>query len=518
MTAETPVRRFSDREPVDAVVIGAGGGGAPILMKLAQAGLSAVCLEAGRSWSPAEDFASDEAEQEKLFWKDERLTSGADPIAFGRNNSGIGVGGSTLHWTAYAVRPHPDDLRLRTEFGTGRDWPIPYAELEPYFDEVERMLGVSGPSPYPWGPPRQAYPRSPLPLNGAAQIMQAGGAKLGLRTSPAPNAAPSSDYDYAGLHRPACTSRGFCQAGCSVGAKGSADVTFIPLARRAGAEVREHAFVTGFERSGDGRIAAVLYTDRDGREQRQRCGTVFLCAGGVESPRLLLISGLANSSGQVGRNFMGHTALQIWAEVDALVKPTRGIPGGLISEDMHRPKDAGFVGGYLVQSIGVMPMTYASQMARGYGLWGEALTTHMRRFNHVVGINICGECLPHPDNRLTLSDERDGRGLPKPHVSFSNGDNEAAMTAHADRLMTSVLEAAGAYALKRTPRNAHTLGACRMGADGDDAVVDADCRSFDIDNLYVCDNSVYPSALSANPCVMQMALSLRTADRFLAGR
>ncbi len=503
---------------MDAVVIGSGGGGAPILMKLAQAGLSVVCLEAGRSWSPAEDFASDEAEQEKLFWADERLATGADPIPFGRNNSGIGVGGSTLHWTAYAVRPLPDDLRLRTEFGVGRDWPIPYTELEPYFDEVERVLGVSGPSPYPWGPPRPAYPRSPLPLNGAAQIMQAGGEKLGLRTSPAPNAAPSSDYDYAGLHRPACASRGFCQAGCSVGAKGSTDVTFIPLAKRAGAEVRERAFVTGFERTGDGRISAVLYTDGEGREQRQRCGTVFLCAGGVESPRLLLINGLANSSGQVGRNFMAHTALQIWAEVDALVKPTRGIPGGLISEDTHRPGDASFAGGYLVQSIGVMPRTYASIMARSYGLWGEALTAHMRRFNHVIGINMCGECLPSADNRLTLSDELDGRGLPKPLISFSNGDNETAMTAHADRLMTSVLEAAGAYALKRTPRNAHTLGACRMGADGDDAVVDADCRSFDIDNLYVCDNSVYPSAMSANPCVMQMALSLRTADRFLAGR
>ena len=518
MAADTPARRYSDREPVDAVVIGAGGGGAPILMKLAQAGLRVVCLEAGRSWSPAQDFASDEAEQEKLFWKDERLSTGADPIPFGRNNSGIGVGGSTLHWTAYAVRPQPDDLRLRTEFGVGRDWPIPYAELEPYFDEVERVLGVSGPSPYPWGPPRQAYPRAPLPLNGAAELMQAGAAKLGLRTSPAPNAAPSSDYDYAGLHRPACTGRGFCQAGCSVGAKGSADVTFIPLAMRAGAEVRERAFVTGFEHSGDGRLSAVIYTDAEGREQRQRCGAVFLCAGGVESPRLLLINGLANSSGQVGRNFMAHTALQIWAEADALVKPTRGIPGGLISEDTHRPKDADFAGGYLVQSIGVMPVTYAAQMARGAGMWGEALTRHMRRFNHVVGVNICGECLPNPGNRLTLSDELDARGLPKPRVSFSNGDNETAVTAHANTLMTEVLEAAGAYALKRTPRNAHTLGACRMGSDGDDAVVDADCRSFDIDNLYVCDNSVYPSAMSANPCVMQMALSLRTAERFLAGR
>ena len=518
MSAEAAPRRYSEREPVDAVVIGAGGGGAPILMRLARAGMSVVALEAGRRWDPPRDFASDEAEQDKLFWTDERLSAGADPIAFARNNSGVGVGGSTLHWTAYAVRPQPDDLRLRSEFGVGRDWPIPYPELEPYFDEVERYLGVSGPTPYPWGPARRAYPRPPLPLNGAALVMQAGAASLGLKTSPAPNAAPSSAYEIEGLHRAACTSRGFCQAGCSVGAKGSADVIFVPLAERAGAEVRERCFVTGFERDGSGRITAVVYADPQGRETRQPCATVFLCAGGVESPRQLLMSGLANSSDQVGRNFMAHAGLQIWAEVDEVVKPTRGIPGGLISEDTHRPRDVSFAGGYLVQSIGVMPMTYAAQMARGAGLWGEALTRRMRRFNHAVGINICGDCLPSPANRLTLSDELDVRGLPKPRVSFSNGDNEAAMAAHGERLMTAILEAGGAYDLKRTARNAHTLGGCRMGRDGDDAVVDPDCRSFDVENLYVCDNSVYPSALSVNPCVMQMALSLRTADRFLAGR
>ena len=163
-----------------------------------------------------------------------------------------------------------------------------------------------------------------------------------------------------------------------------------------------------------------------------------------------------------------------------------------------------------------MPVTYASQLARGASLWGEALTSHMRRFNHVVGVNICGECLPSPDNRLTLSDERDARGLPKPLIRFSNGANEKAMTAHGDGVMTAILEAAGVRGLKRVARNAHTLGACRMGADGEDSVVDADCRSFEIENLYVCDNSVYPSATSANPCVLQLALSLRTADRFLS--
>jgi choline dehydrogenase-like flavoprotein len=514
-----PPRCTPDAETVDAVVIGTGAGGGPLLMRLAQAGLRVVALEAGRRWTPAQDFATDELAQDKLFWKDERLSAGADPVPFGRNNSGIGVGGSTLHWTAYAPRAQPDDFRLLTEFGVGRDWPIGYDDLEPYYTEVEQFLGVSGPDPYPWGPHRvSGYPLRPLPLNGAAELMARGAAHLGLKTSPAPNAALSGTYYQDGVgYRPACSNRGFCQAGCSTGAKGSVDVTFIPAALGAGAEIREQSFATGFERDREGRISAVLYRDAAG-EQRQRCRHVFLCAGAVESPRLLLRSGLANSSDQVGRNFMAHPGLQIWGVFDELIKPTRGIPGGLISEDTHRPKDADFAGGYLVQSLGVMPVTYVAQLARAEMLWGRALVDHMAQFNHVAGINILGECLPHPDNRLTLSEELDARGLPKPLITFSNGDNERRMTAHADRLLTELWTAAGGRDLKRIQRNAHTLGTCRMGASGDEAVVDADGRSFDVENLSVCDNSVYPSALSVNPALTQMALSLRTADRFLARR
>ncbi len=517
--AVEPLRRTSDAEVVDAVVIGTGAGGGPLLMRLAQAGLSVVALEAGRRWNPAQDFATDEHAQDALFWKDERLSAGADPLPFGKNNSGIGVGGSTLHWTAYAPRAQPDDFRLFSEFGVGCDWPIGCEDLEPYYTEVERWLGVSGPTPYPWGPPRDVgYPLAPLPLNGAAELMARGAQTVGLKTSPAPNAALSGPYYQHGVgHRPACSNRGFCQAGCSTGAKGSVDVTFIPLALAAGAELREGCFATGFERNSEGAISAVIYRDASG-DQRQRCRYVFLCAGAVETPRLLLLNDLANSSDQVGRNFMAHPGLQIWGVFDELIKPTRGIPGGLISEDTHRPPDADFAGGYLVQSLGVMPVTYVGQLARSEKLWGQALVDHMAEFNHIAGINILGDCLPHPDNRLYLSEELDGRGLPKPLIAFSNGENERRMTAHADRLMTAIWTAAGARDLKRVQRNAHTLGTCRMGVSGDDAVVDADGRSFDVGNLYICDNSIYPSALSVNPALTQMALSLRTADRFLSAQ
>nr|MBA3257942.1 GMC family oxidoreductase [Gemmatimonadales bacterium] len=389
------MRRYSLNKPVDAIVVGTGAGGAPVMARLAAAGLSVVALEAGRHWAPGRDFATDELAQAKLFWTDERLSAGADPLAFGNNNSGLGVGGSTLHYTAYVPRAQPDDLRLYTEFGLGADWPIEHRELEPYYDEVERLLGVSGPTPYPWGPPRAPYPLPPLPLNGAAQLMRRGCDALGIRTSPAANAALSAPYFQEGIGwRPACTNRGFCQAGCSIGAKGSADVTFVPLALSAGAELRTESFVTRLEIDRRNRVVGVVYLD-DGREHRQACRAVFLCAGAIETPRLLLLNGLANGSGQVGRNFMAHTGVQLWGQFEEDVRPYKGIPGGLISEDTHRPPGADFAGGYLLQSIGVMPVTYVSQLARGRGLWGEALHEHMHGYNHTAGINILGDCLPY---------------------------------------------------------------------------------------------------------------------------
>jgi len=511
-----PASRLAD-EVVDCVVVGTGAGGAPLLARLAQAGLRVVALEAGAWHNPARDFATDEQAQNFLFWNDRAAERGPGPVAFGKNNSGTGVGGSTLHYTAYTPRAQPDDLRLRSDTGQGVDWPLSHAELEPYYDELEQFLGISGPADYPWGPPRRrAYPLPPLPLNGAAQLMQRGSARLGLRTSPAANAALSARHYQEGVGwRAACTNRGFCQAGCSTGAKASMDVTFVPLAVGHGAEVRPGCFVTEVERDARGRITGVVYT-QNGERRRQRCRHLFLCAGAVETPRLLLLNGLALGSGQVGRNFMAHTGLQVWGTFEEEVRPYKGIPGALISEDTHRPAGADFVGGYLLQSIGVMPVTFAGQVARGRGLWGEALREYMRGYNHVAGINILGECLPHADNFLELSAETDARGLPKPRIYFTNHENELRLTAHAERLMRQIWAAAGARDVWAFPRNAHVIGTARMGHSGTEAVVDADGRAFDVPNLYISDNSTFPSALSVNPALTIMAMSLRTADRFLA--
>ncbi|MBC7507279.1 MAG: GMC family oxidoreductase, partial [Ferruginibacter sp.] len=338
---------------------------------------------------------------------------------------------------------------------------------------------------------------------------------LGIKTSPAANAALSANYYQQNIGwRKACTNRGFCQAGCSTGAKASMDVTFIPLAIHFGAEVRPECFVTSFERNSSGKISAVIYI-KNGVVERQLCKNVFLCAGAIETPRLLLINNIANSNGMVGKNFMAHTGVQVWGEFNEMVRPNKGIPGALISEDMHRPIDADFAGGYLLQSIGVMPVTYAAQMARATGIWGQALRDKMSLYNHVAGINMHGECLPDKNNYLELSDEKDEYGLPKPRIYFSMGDNETKMGLHAENLMRKIWENAGAKNITVHQRMAHTIGTCRMSNNADTGVVDTECRSFEIENLFIADNAVFPGALSANPALTIMANSLRVADLFL---
>jgi len=503
---------YATSDIVDAVVIGTGAGGAPLLARLASAGLKVVALEAGRNWT-AEHFAADEIAASDIYWLGERLSAGGTPQAFGANNSGTGVGGSTLHWGAFCPRADARDMRLASEQGVGVDWPFALEELLAYYREVEAFIGVSGAQPYPWDAARD-YKLPPVPRNPPAQMMAKGCAALGIITADAPAAVLSRPMVTPDGTRHACISCGYCHQGCRIGAKTSMDVTFLPLAVRAGAEIRPECFAHDVERDFRGRITGVVYR-QGGRDYKQACSTVFLSAGAIETPRLLLHLDLANSSGQVGRNYMAHMATQVWGTFAHEMRPNKGYPSSLISEDMTRPPGVDFAGGYLLQSLGIVPVTWANQVARGRGLWGQRLVDYLQSYNYVGGLGINGDCLPHAGNRLELSDEIDETGMRKPTISFSNGPNEERLAHHAVRLMTGIWEAAGARDIWSLQRSAHTIGTCRMGLSAEHAVVNQCGRSFDVPNLWICDNSIFPSSLAANPALTIMALSLRTAEAFL---
>jgi len=508
------MKKQSTKEVVDVVVIGTGAGASPVMAELGEAGLSVVALEAGRWWDPAKDYAADESQMSELYWLGERISAGRTPTAFGGNNSGTGVGGSMLHWGAFVPRADPRDLKLFTDSGLGCDFPLSYDDLLPFYQEVERFIGVSGPAYYPWDPQRQ-YPLGPIALNAPAIAMQKGFAALGVETAEAPIAAVSQRFAQPAYgERPPCVGCGFCHQGCVYGAKASMDVTYIPRALAAGVEIRPNSFVHSFERDAQGRITAVVYRN-NGVDVRQRCRSVYLCAGAIETPRLLLHTGLANSSGQVGKNFMAHMATQVWGTFADEMRMNKGFPASLISEATMRPADADFAGGYLTQSLGVVPVTFSRQAARGRGLWGKPLVDYLDQYNHIAGIGANGDCLPYPGNFLELSDEKDALGIPVPRIHFSYGENELRMSAHAEKLMTDAWKAAGASDIWTFQRSAHTIGTCRMGDDPGSSVVDAFGRSHEIPNLWISDNSTFPAALAANPALTIMALAVRSARHFL---
>ena len=188
----TPMRCMSDDEAVDFAIVGTGAGGGTLACKLAEYGFSVVAFDAGPYWRPLEDFASDEHEQAKLYWTDERIVDGDNPLQLGSNNSGQSVGGSTVHFAMVSLRFRPEWFKARTKLGYGADWPLDWREMWGYYREVEQALKISGPVNYPWGPKRPRYPYRPHELNAAALVLAEGAEALGIDWTPTPLATVSA--------------------------------------------------------------------------------------------------------------------------------------------------------------------------------------------------------------------------------------------------------------------------------------------------------------------------------------
>ena len=515
-----PMRQYAEDEPVDFAIVGTGAGGGTLACKLAEYGFSVVALDAGPYWRPLEDFASDEHEQAKLYWTDERITDGENPIQFGANNSGKSVGGSTVHFAMVSLRFRPEWFKARTKLGYGADWPLDWREMWTYYAEVEQALKISGPVNYPWGPKRPRYPYRPHELNAAALVLAQGAEALGIDWSPTPLATVSAPRG----HSPPCVYRGMCVLGCSTNAKQSVLITWLPRALAAGAEIRDLAMVGRVEHDGSGRVTGVHYL-RQGRWRFQRARNVVVAGYAIETPRLLLNSatsrfpgGLANSSGLVGKNLMVQSNQAVWGTMEKEIRAYKGPPSLAITEHWnYADKGKDFFGGYAYMSQGPLPVVWSGTQSSKRGLWGQRLLDEMERYNHHVGLKIVGECLPQERNRVTLTDEKDQYGLPVPRITYSFCDNDKKLIEHSLSFMRRALDAAGATEIwDETDDTCHLNGTARMGADPRTSVVNADCRSWDIPNLWICDGSVFPTVGGVNPSLTIQAIACRTADRIKA--
>ncbi len=517
---EAPMSRFTENEEVDYLIIGVGAGGGVLLQRLARAGFRVLGLEAGPFWDTERDWVSDEAGSHQLYWEDLRITGGDNPLPLGSNNSGKGVGGSTVHWAAFTPRLHPSDFRVYSEDGLGVDWPFSYDELKPYYELMELELPVSGPAYFPWGDPH-GYAFGPHPMNGIGNVLIRGCTKLGI---PVSAGGPVGILQGSRGDRPHCIYRGFCIQGCKVGAKASTLITHVPDAIAHGAEVRPHCMVSRINLGQDRRVSGVTYFDRDGREHFQKAKAVILSGYSIETPRLLLNSacpgfetGLANSSDAVGRYLMAQAGNVVMGYFDELVRMYKAPPAIALTEEFYETDPRrGFARGFAIQTVGPLPIAFAKQMMSAQGAWGWGLRRIMMDYNRWAALGLLGELLPQADNRVQLADETDQYGIPVAKVTFSLHENDRKLIEFGKNKVIEVMKAAGAEEVVQEARYAHLVGAARMGNDPATSVVDKYCRSHDVANLFICDGSIMPTQGSANPGLTVQALAARAADYLIS--
>lgn len=510
-----PMRKYSENETIDYLIIGVGSAGGVLLQRLARAGFKVVGLEAGPFWDTERDWVSDEKGSHELYWNDLRITGGKNPLALGANNSGKGVGGGSVHWAAFTPRFHPSDFRVYTEDGVGADWPMSYWDLKPYYELLEREIPVAGPAYYPWGDPH-GHPYGPHPLGGVGNVLVRGCSKLGIRSVAG---GPVGILSASHGDRPHCIYRGFCIQGCKVGAKASTLITHVPDAITHGAEIRAHCMAARITLRRDGRADGVVYIDREGEEHFQRARAVIISGYAIETPRLLLNSacpghnhGLANSSGTVGKYLMAQAGNVVAGRFKDLIRLYKAPPAHALTEEFYETDSRrGFARGFAVQTVGPLPIAFAKQMITAVGAWGWGLRRIMMDYNHWATLGVLGEILPWEDNRVELAEEKDQYGLRVARVTFNLHDNDHKLIQFGVRKVKEILSAAGAAVVVEEPRYAHLVGAARMGASPSSSVVDKFGRTHDVANLFVCDGSVMPTQGSANPGLTIQALAARTA-------
>ncbi len=506
---------YSDDSAV--LIIGSGAGGGTLANELCQKGIKVILLEAGKRYS-VDDFKNDEWEAfSQLAWLDKRTTSGDWRVAKDFPNLPAWIcktlGGTTTHWAGASLRIQPWEFEAKTRYGhvdkaNLLDWPLGYGDLAPYYARAEDKMGVTRTNGIPG-----------LPGNNNFKVLYNGATRIGYKQVDTGNMAINSRPRKG---RASCMQLGFCFQGCKSGAKWSTLYTEIPEAEATGLlDLRTESHVLQIQHNDKGKVTGVEYADGDGQRQMQKARVVCVAGNSIESPRLLLNSsssmfpdGLANSSGQVGRNYMRHTTGSVYAVFENEVNFHRGTTmAGIVKDESKLDTKRGFVGGYELETLALgLPFMAAFLNP---GAWGADFTYALENYKHLAGLWIVGEDMPQETNRVTLhAEEKDPHGQPIPNVHFDDHANDIAMRNHAYRQSTALYNAVGAKKVYEVPPypSTHNLGTCRMSAKAQDGVCNKWGQTHDISNLFISDGSQFTTGAAENPTLTIVTLAIRQAD------
>ena len=522
-----------DRTPserVDVCVVGAGPAGALVAHRLADAGYDLVVLEAGERFDPADRLermersirpGHDHLDVWDMGGERDAYSNGGE-MFYPLNSARVkGVGGSTNHWQGMVMRLHELDFELESRTGVGADWPVGYGDLRPYYAEAERELGVAGADDNPFAPPREEpFPMPAFRPSHSDSLFADACEGVGVAMHSVPNARNSEPYDGRGE----CVGYGTCKPVCPSGAKYSADV-HVRKSESEGARVIDRAPVQRLVHGDAGnRVDAAVYATPDGREHRQEARQFVLAAGGVETPRLLLLSeserypdGLANSSGLVGRYFMDHLFAGMGGTLD---EPTRQNHVGFITSESHQFYDDADaeVGSFKLEFL-----NYAGPSPVGTALsadeWGDELLDDLRgAYGNHVGMGALAGQLPREENRVTLDPTTtDDHGNPVPRIHWSLDERTRNTLERANEIQREILTELGVdvewtVGPDDTGPAFHHMGTTRMGTDPDESVVNPRLRTHDLANLWIPSSSVFVTGGALNPTLTIAALALKAAD------
>ncbi|HKD52433.1 MAG TPA: GMC family oxidoreductase [Candidatus Acidoferrum sp.] len=544
--------RYKTSDEVDFVVIGSGAAGGVLAKELSTNGFRVVVLEQGPYLTEA-DFTHNEVEvlqrnqltnrpslQPTTFRKTPHDKARRQPaLVYGRM-----VGGSSVHFTANYWRFHEIDFIERSKVGPVpgaalADWPITYADLEPYYTKAEWELGVSGlAGASPFDPPRsKPYPMPPLPVKSGGVIFERAARKLDWHPFPAPMAILSQPRP----GRSVCVQCGFCESfGCEVGAKSSTLATVIRMAEKTGrCEIRPNCYVHRVEINAHGRVIGAAYFDAKRVTHIQKAKAVVVCANGAETPRLLLLStnrqfpdGLANSSGLVGKYLMMNSGPSAMALFEHPLNDYKGVAVSRILHDFYEldPQKVGFCGGGgLDARFDMTPISFATTgydmggLPPGTPKWGkEFKATLAHNYTRSLEFVSHGTSLPVENNSFSLDPNvNDAWGLPALRMTYKDHPDDLKLGAFLRARILELLDATDAVQKWASPVEEqefayHLLGTCRMGNDPKSSVINADHRTHDVKNLFLCDGSSLVTSGRGQPTLTISALAYRAADRITA--